>query len=72
MKKRILIALLCLPAIALAQQLPTKEPAKPAAAPAKPAASAPAATGPVATVKFPCRVHEGFHGIWVPGSALSD
>lgn len=21
--------------------------------------------GPVATVKFPCRVHEGFHGIWV-------
>lgn len=50
MKKRILIALLCLPAIALAQQLPTKEPAKPAAAPAKPAASAPAATGPVATV----------------------
>ncbi len=27
--------------------------------------------GPVATIKFPCRVHEGFHGIWVPGSALS-
>ena len=27
---------------------------------------------PVATIKFPCRVHEGFHGIWVPGSALSD
>ena len=50
MKKRILIALLCLPAIALAQPLPTKEPAKPAAAPAKPAAAAPAATGPVATV----------------------
>jgi carotenoid cleavage dioxygenase-like enzyme len=22
--------------------------------------------GPVATIKFPCRVHEGFHGIWVP------
>jgi carotenoid cleavage dioxygenase-like enzyme len=22
--------------------------------------------GPVAVVKFPCRVHEGFHGIWVP------
>ena len=21
--------------------------------------------GPVAVVKFPCRVHEGFHGIWV-------
>ena len=21
--------------------------------------------GPVATIKFPCRVHEGFHGIWV-------
>jgi len=28
--------------------------------------------GPVATIKFPCREHEGFHGIWVPGSALSD
>jgi carotenoid cleavage dioxygenase len=26
--------------------------------------------GPVAVVKFPCRVHEGFHGIWVPGDAL--
>lgn len=26
--------------------------------------------GPVATVKFPCRVHEGFHGTWVPASAL--
>ncbi|MCS7485313.1 MULTISPECIES: carotenoid oxygenase family protein [Marinomonas] len=24
--------------------------------------------GPVAIVKFPCRVHEGFHGIWVPSS----
>jgi len=22
--------------------------------------------GPVATVKFPCRLHEGFHGVWVP------
>ena len=21
--------------------------------------------GPVAVVKFPCRVHEGFHGIWI-------
>jgi len=28
--------------------------------------------GPVATIKLPCRGHEGFHGIWVPGSALSD
>jgi carotenoid cleavage dioxygenase-like enzyme len=28
------------------------------------------AAGPVATVKFPCRVHEGFHGCWVPGAAL--
>ncbi len=26
--------------------------------------------GPVAIIKFPCRVHEGFHGIWVPGTAL--
>jgi carotenoid cleavage dioxygenase len=26
--------------------------------------------GPVAIVKFPCRVHEGFHGIWVPAQAL--
>ena len=24
------------------------------------------ANGPLATVKFPCRVHEGVHGIWVP------
>ena len=24
--------------------------------------------GPVAIVKFPCRVHEGFHGIWVPST----
>lgn len=22
--------------------------------------------GPVATIRFPCRLHEGFHGIWVP------
>lgn len=28
--------------------------------------------GPVATIKFPCRVHEGFHGIWIPGAALDD
>ena len=26
--------------------------------------------GPVATIKFPCRVHEGFHGVFVPASAL--
>lgn len=26
--------------------------------------------GPVATIKFPCRVHEGFHGVWIPGAAL--
>ena len=25
--------------------------------------------GPVATIRFPMRVHEGFHGIWVPESA---
>jgi len=24
------------------------------------------AAGPVATIRFPCRIHEGFHGIWVP------
>ena len=28
------------------------------------------AQGPVAIVKFPCRVHEGFHGVFVPDSAL--
>jgi carotenoid cleavage dioxygenase-like enzyme len=28
------------------------------------------ARGPVATVRFPCRVHEGFHGIWVGAQAL--
>jgi carotenoid cleavage dioxygenase len=22
--------------------------------------------GPVATIRFPTRVHEGFHGIWIP------
>jgi carotenoid cleavage dioxygenase-like enzyme len=26
--------------------------------------------GPVAIIKFPCRVHEGFHGIFVPEDAL--
>ncbi len=26
--------------------------------------------GPVAIVKFPCRVHEGFHGCWVSAQAL--
>jgi carotenoid cleavage dioxygenase-like enzyme len=24
------------------------------------------AAGPVATIRFPCRVHEGFHGTWIP------
>ena len=28
------------------------------------------ARGPVAIVKFPSRVHEGFHGVWVPGDAF--
>ena len=46
MKNRILFLALCLPMFAFAQQLPTKEPAKPAAAPARPVP----ATGPVATV----------------------
>lgn len=46
MKNRILFFALCLPTLAFAQQLPTKEPAKPAAAPAKPAPT----TGPLATV----------------------
>jgi peptidyl-prolyl cis-trans isomerase C len=46
MKSRIFAIALCLPVLASAQQLPTKEPAKPAAAPAKPVP----ATGPVATV----------------------
>ena len=26
--------------------------------------------GPVTIVKFHCRVHEGFHGVFVPTSAL--
>jgi carotenoid cleavage dioxygenase len=29
------------------------------------------AAGPVATVRMPCRLHEGFHGIWVPQICLS-
>jgi carotenoid cleavage dioxygenase len=28
------------------------------------------AQGPIAIVKFPCRIHEGFHGVFVPESAL--
>ena len=28
--------------------------------------------GPVATIKFPCRIHEGFHGIWIPGPSLRE
>lgn len=28
--------------------------------------------GPVATIKLPGRVHEGFHAIWLPGSAFKD
>jgi carotenoid cleavage dioxygenase len=27
--------------------------------------------GPVATIKMPCRLHEGFHGTWVSASALA-
>ena len=23
--------------------------------------------GPVATIRLPCRIHEGFHGTWIPG-----
>ena len=26
------------------------------------------AAGPVAVIRIPCRLHEGFHGIWVPAS----
>lgn len=26
--------------------------------------------GPVATIRMPCRLHEGFHGTWVPESQL--
>jgi len=29
------------------------------------------AAGPVATIRFPCRLHEGFHGIWVPMAELT-
>ncbi len=25
--------------------------------------------GPVATIRLPCRIHEGFHGAWIPASA---
>lgn len=28
------------------------------------------ADGPVATIKFPGRVHEGFHGTWIPAATL--
>ena len=28
------------------------------------------AAGPVAVVKMPCRLHEGFHGTWVPQHQL--
>jgi carotenoid cleavage dioxygenase len=27
--------------------------------------------GPVAIVRFPCRVHEGFHGLFIPAAALA-
>lgn len=27
--------------------------------------------GPVATIKFPCRLHEGFHGVWVPRDEIT-
>ena len=27
--------------------------------------------GPIATIKFPCRIHEGFHGIWLPAAAVA-
>ena len=26
--------------------------------------------GPVATIRFPCRIHEGFHGIWVGADSV--
>ena len=29
------------------------------------------AAGPVATIRLPCRIHEGFHGAWIPGSAFA-
>ena len=29
------------------------------------------AAGPVATVRMPCRIHEGFHGVWVPERELA-
>ena len=27
--------------------------------------------GPVAIIKFPCRVHEGFHGVFVSATATA-
>ena len=30
------------------------------------------AAGPVATIRMPCRLHEGFHGTWVPLEQLSE
>lgn len=26
--------------------------------------------GPIATIRIPCRLHEGFHGVWVPQAKL--
>ncbi|KAA0590247.1 carotenoid cleavage dioxygenase [Azospirillum lipoferum] len=28
------------------------------------------AAGPVATIRLPCRIHEGFHGTWLPPQAV--
>lgn len=28
------------------------------------------AAGPVATIRLPCRIHEGFHGTWLPAAAV--
>ena len=28
------------------------------------------AAGPVATIRLPCRIHEGFHGTWLPADAV--
>jgi carotenoid cleavage dioxygenase len=27
------------------------------------------AAGPVAVIRLPCRIHEGFHGAWLPAAA---